>query len=471
MVCGLGVNSAPAATAPNASPLPLTSCPPYSGGVLNTAPTIASGAKTVALTFDDGPGRSTPAILAILDSFHVRATFFNVGYGMTDYTSSLLKERAEGYLLGNHTVSHPDMALLPASGQLEQMTQVDRQQRALTSTVDCVFRPPYGDYNNDTIAMANQLGMSLWMWSDGGGDWEARGSGSSYWINYIERNVIAVAQGQDHPVVLLHNQPIDMPATVAALPTIIRWFLAHGYTFVDLLGRSGPPNTCGDPSVPTPPSPFTTVGDGVVLRVGDKRLSPHGQFALSVSSEGKLNYHEVGGPVMWVAPVVAGPNASASFRNGTLALRSAAGTVVWSTRTNAPSGALHLNANGSLALVTGERVLFSTPTTLTTIRTGAPLQPGWYVSSPDGRCRLLQRTTGELALFGADQQVLWRDGRHAGGVATELRPDGNLVTVTSSGAVVWSSALPAHPGDELRVTDQGTVTITTTSHAVVWATP
>ena len=471
MVCGLGVNSAPAVPATIAQPLPLTSCPPYSSGVSNTAPTIATGAKTVALTFDDGPGRSTPAILAILNSFHVRATFFNVGYGIADYTSSLLNERAAGYLLGNHTVSHPDMALLPASNQLEEMTQVDRQQRALTSTVDCVFRPPYGDYNNDTIAMANQLDMSLWMWSDGGGDWEARGSGSSYWINYIERNVIAEAQGQDHPVVLLHNQPIDMPATVAALPTIIRWFLTHGYRFVDLLGRSGPPNTCGDPAIPSPPSAFTTVGDGVVLRVGQKRLSPHGQFALSVSSEGKLNYHEVGGPVMWVAPVAAGPNASASFRSGVLALRSAAGTVVWSTNTSATSGALHLNANGSLTLAEGARALFTTPTTLTTMRTGALLRPGWYVSSPDGRCRLLQRTTGELTLFGADQQVLWRDGRHVGGVATELRPDGNLVTATTSGAVVWSSAVPAQPHDELRVTNQGGVSISTTSHSVVWATP
>jgi peptidoglycan/xylan/chitin deacetylase (PgdA/CDA1 family) len=37
-----------------------------------------------------------------------------------------------------------------------------------------------------------------------------------------------------HPVVLMHNQPIGNPATVAALPVIIRFFRAHGYRFVKL---------------------------------------------------------------------------------------------------------------------------------------------------------------------------------------------------------------------------------------------
>ena len=37
-----------------------------------------------------------------------------------------------------------------------------------------------------------------------------------------------------HPVVLMHNQPIGNPATVSALPAIIRFFRSHGYMFVAL---------------------------------------------------------------------------------------------------------------------------------------------------------------------------------------------------------------------------------------------
>ena len=39
-----------------------------------------------------------------------------------------------------------------------------------------------------------------------------------------------------HPVVLMHNQPAGNPATVAALPVIIRFFRSHGYGFVRLPG-------------------------------------------------------------------------------------------------------------------------------------------------------------------------------------------------------------------------------------------
>jgi Predicted xylanase/chitin deacetylase len=41
-------------------------------------------------------------------------------------------------------------------------------------------------------------------------------------------------RGLRHPVVLMHNQPAGNPATVAALPVIIRFFRSHGYRFVRL---------------------------------------------------------------------------------------------------------------------------------------------------------------------------------------------------------------------------------------------
>ncbi len=54
--------------------------------------------------------------------------------------------------------------------------------------------------------------------------------------------IISLAEQQggvlSHPVVLMHNQPAGNPATVLALPTIIQYFRDHGYTFVDLSGRT-----------------------------------------------------------------------------------------------------------------------------------------------------------------------------------------------------------------------------------------
>jgi peptidoglycan/xylan/chitin deacetylase (PgdA/CDA1 family) len=81
------------------------------------------------------------------------------------------------------------------------MDRVISEQRKLTGTVPCVFRPPYGDY--DTRRSAEQEGDAL-----------------------------------ANPVVLMHNSPAGNPATALALPRIIAFFRHHHYRFVNLLGAS-----------------------------------------------------------------------------------------------------------------------------------------------------------------------------------------------------------------------------------------
>jgi len=74
-----------AAAAPAASPEPQPQgeCPRPARDIIRTAPVINGQAgepeRTVALTFDDGPGPSTPAVLDVLRQNGVPATFFVVG--------------------------------------------------------------------------------------------------------------------------------------------------------------------------------------------------------------------------------------------------------------------------------------------------------------------------------------------------------------------------------------------------------
>lgn len=77
--------------------------------------------------------------------------------------------------------------------------------------------------------------MTVYTWSVDTQDWMANGSGSQYWVDRII--ALGTSGGsQTHPVILMHNQAIAMPATVAALPSIIAFYRARGYTFVDLAG-------------------------------------------------------------------------------------------------------------------------------------------------------------------------------------------------------------------------------------------
>ena len=190
--------------------------------------------KTVALTFDDGPGKSTWSILQILRKYRVPATFFNLGINAAARPHLLSHELARGFVLGNHTWDHDDLVSLSASRQAREMDEMSAEQQRITATMPCVFRPPYGAYNRTTLRLAQERRMRVWLWSVDTEDWKAGGSGATRWVDRI----IGLAEAEGirlrNPVVLMHNQPIGNPATVSALPTIIRFFQRHHYHFVKL---------------------------------------------------------------------------------------------------------------------------------------------------------------------------------------------------------------------------------------------
>jgi peptidoglycan/xylan/chitin deacetylase (PgdA/CDA1 family) len=195
--------------------------------------------KTVALTFDDGPGPSTAGIIAVLRTYGVPATFFNIGENAAARPALVREEASLGYLVGNHTWNHPNMPGLSSSQQAAQLDDATAEQEQLIGYGPCAFRPPYGDYDSTTLTLAQQRGMKVWLWSVDTEDWEADGSSSSYWVNRI----ISLAEQEGgalrNPLVLMHNAPSGDPATVLALPTIIKFFRSHGYRFVNLQGNTG----------------------------------------------------------------------------------------------------------------------------------------------------------------------------------------------------------------------------------------
>ena len=207
------------------------SCPRASYGAHSYAP---GRGKTVALTFDDGPGRSTAAILKVLARYRVPATFFNIGVNVAVRPGLVRKEVRAGYAMGDHTWDHPNMVLLSAASQAREIARMNAKLKAVAHVRACAFRPPYGNYDAVTLSLAQQRRMSVWLWSVDTQDWMARGSGSSYWISRIIRLTKGEGWALRHPVVLMHNQPAGNPATVSALPVIIRFFRSHGYRFVRL---------------------------------------------------------------------------------------------------------------------------------------------------------------------------------------------------------------------------------------------
>jgi peptidoglycan/xylan/chitin deacetylase (PgdA/CDA1 family) len=208
--------------------------PPY--GPQFYAPAYPGYTKTVALTFDDGPGKTTRRILRILRSYQAPATFFNIGENMATRPALLRKEVRYGFVLGNHTWSHPDLTQLTRRQQAAQIGQATAEQRSITGTTPCVFRPPYGTYNATTLSVAKDHRLAVWLWSVDTEDWKADGSASRYWVRRIIRLAEEEGIEQAHPVIIMHNQPNGNPATALALPAIIRFFRRHHYRLVTLAG-------------------------------------------------------------------------------------------------------------------------------------------------------------------------------------------------------------------------------------------
>jgi len=208
-----------------------SNCPRAPYGPYSDAP---GRNRTVALTFDDGPGRSTAQILRMLRTYRVPATFFNIGENEAVRRSLVKDEFRAGDALGNHTWNHPDMTRLSAGQQAAEMDRTIAEQRSIVGVAPCLYRPPYGTYTATTLRLAQHRHMGVWLWSVDTEDWEADGSGSSFWVHRIIRLAEQEGRALRHPVVLMHNQPAGNPATVSALPTIIHFFRVHGYHFVRL---------------------------------------------------------------------------------------------------------------------------------------------------------------------------------------------------------------------------------------------
>src|SRR5579884_3562403 len=73
------------------------------------APPVFHGPRSlpaVALSFDDGPSRFTPQVLAVLKKHRVQATFFMVGEMVDAFPDWARAVVGAGHELGNHTYSH-----------------------------------------------------------------------------------------------------------------------------------------------------------------------------------------------------------------------------------------------------------------------------------------------------------------------------------------------------------------------------
>ena len=199
---------------------------PITGGETRLVPVyyVDTTEKKVAISFDACWGASySPEILKILRDNNLKTTFFLTGFWVEKYPEMVKKIAEDGHEIGNHTYSHPHLNSLAEEQIKEELERVGKMIFELTKKQPTLFRPPFGEYNNNVIATAEKAGYRTIQWSIDSLDWQELGKEPM--VKRITENL--------HPgaIVLFHN---NGRYTVEALPEIISHIKKQGYEILPI---------------------------------------------------------------------------------------------------------------------------------------------------------------------------------------------------------------------------------------------
>lgn len=203
--------------------------PPKVAQADSPAEVVEPQPKLLALTFDDGPRRSTTArLLDGLEQRGVQATFFLIGKQL-EGNEDLIRRMAEGgHQIGVHTFDHVELRDLSPADIHRQLDPTRAALRAILGDRELLLRPPYG-FVDDTLLQ--QADSPIILWSVDPEDWHDRD---------VQREVAhVVTHVQDGDIILMHD--IFSESVDAALQIVDQLHQA-GYAFVtvdDLLLSRG----------------------------------------------------------------------------------------------------------------------------------------------------------------------------------------------------------------------------------------
>lgn len=179
--------------------------------------------KKIALTFDDGPHpKYTEEILAVLEKYGVKATFFLIGENITYYPAAYEKIRSAGHEIGNHTFSHPHMY---KKDRMALEEEIEKTEKLLCFPDGAkLFRPPEGVCSDTVCHAASEMGYSIILWTVDTRDWSHPAPDT------IVKNVEKSVKSGD--IILFHDYIAAPSPTPEALEMLIPSLLAKGYRFV-----------------------------------------------------------------------------------------------------------------------------------------------------------------------------------------------------------------------------------------------
>lgn len=193
--------------------------------------------KTVYLTFDDGPSARTPELLAILDEYGIKATFFVVGRESEEAKQWMRDIVDAGHTLGIHTYCHDYNKIYQSvEAYLEDFNAMYNIILEATGTAPQIFRFPGGSINayngatyRDIISEMVRRGFVYFDWNRMSGD-AVRGNVPA---DTLVENALDRADSMRRVILLMHDST-RFTNVVEALPRIIEGYQEAGFSFAAL---------------------------------------------------------------------------------------------------------------------------------------------------------------------------------------------------------------------------------------------
>lgn len=198
----------------------------WQGGTVRQLPiySVERQDKCVAISFDCAWGvEYTEKILKALRVGGVKATWFMVEFWTEKYPEFVKKIDAEGHEIGTHSATHSYMSKQDAEQIRLELKSSSQAISDVCGKEVKLFRPPYGDYDDELILTSQSEGYFPIQWDVDSLDWKDL-SATDIAVRVINR----VKPGS---IILMHNNGLH---TAEAVPVIIQTLKNRGYKFLPI---------------------------------------------------------------------------------------------------------------------------------------------------------------------------------------------------------------------------------------------
>lgn len=205
----------------------------------------------IVLTFDDGPTPGvTNKVLDVLNKYNVKGTFFVIGNNVKEQPGLMKRMINEGHIIGNHSMSHPNLADLGFFWRKKLKEEVLGAHELLTPYMTnnkrLYFRAPMGawesklaDYLNKDDVGSRYIGPLLW---DIGGEMKREGDkvtkaadwacwAQNWTVDDCLEGYVTETVKHDGGVILMHDL---RSKSVELLDKYLAEMTARGFQFLTL---------------------------------------------------------------------------------------------------------------------------------------------------------------------------------------------------------------------------------------------